>query len=72
VLLVLRADGRDVPVRTVDPLVDLLRRTVPTTAAATLVFRGPDAAGRAHFETVHSRLPALPTGATFADPRSRR
>lgn len=72
VLLVLRADGRDVPVRRVDPMVELLRRTVPATAAATLVFRGPDAGGRPHFEAVHSRLPALPTGATFADPRARR
>jgi len=72
VLLVLRADGRDVPVRRVDPLVDLLRRTVPATAAATLFFRGPDAEGRPHFEAVHSRLASLPAGTTFVDPRARR
>jgi hypothetical protein len=72
VLLVLRADGRDVPVRRVDPLVDLLRRTVPATAAATLFFRGPDAEGRPHFEAVHSRLASVPAGTTFVDPRARR
>ncbi|MFN9331557.1 MAG: hypothetical protein ACK6D1_03060 [Planctomycetota bacterium] len=71
VLLVLRAGDRDVPVRRLDPLVAMMRRTVPMAAAATLVFRGPDGEGRPHFEALHSRVPALPAGATFADPRVR-
>lgn len=72
VLLVLRAGGQDVPVRRLDPMVEMLRRTVPAAAAATLVFRGPDGQGRPHFQALHSRVPALPAGATFADPRARR
>jgi hypothetical protein len=72
VLLVLRDGERDVPVRRVDALVQTLARAVPATAAATLVFRGPDDKGRPHFQAVHSRLAALPSGATFADPRARR
>lgn len=72
VLLVLRAGGHDVPVRRVDPMVEMLRRTVPATAAATLVFRGPDDKGRPHFQALHSRVAALPAGVTFADPRARR
>ena len=72
VLLVLRAGGQDVPVRRFDPMVEMLRRTVPASAAATLVFRGPDDKGRPHFQALHSRVPALPAGATFADPRARR
>ncbi|MFN9758421.1 MAG: hypothetical protein ACK58X_18615, partial [Planctomycetota bacterium] len=71
VLLVLRAGDRDVPVRRLDPMVAMMRRTVPMAAAATLVFRGPDEEGRPHFEALHSRVPALPAGATFADPRVR-
>jgi hypothetical protein len=72
VLLVLQRAGIDVPVRKADPLVDALLRTVPSAAAATLVFRGPDAQGRPHFQVVHSSLRALPVGATFGDPRVRR
>lgn len=72
VLLVLRDGERDVPVRKPDALVDVLRQLVPTTAAATLVFRGPDAQGRPHFQVLHSTLRALPVGATFGDPRARR
>jgi hypothetical protein len=72
VLLVLRAGGSDVPVRKPDALVERLARLVPQTAAATLVFRGPDAQGRPHFQVLHSVARALPVGATFADPRARR
>lgn len=72
VLLVPRQNGQDVPVRKPDALVDLLRRVVPTGAAATLVFRGPDAQGRPHFQVLHSSLRALPIGGVFADPRAPR
>ena len=72
VLLVLQRGGQDLPVRKPDALVDLLRRVVPTTAAATLVFRGPDAQGRPHFQVLHSTLRALPIGGTFGDPRPAR
>ncbi|MCU0863457.1 MAG: hypothetical protein MUC36_06680 [Planctomycetes bacterium] len=72
VLLVLQRGGQDVPVRKSDALVDLLRRVVSGGAAATLVFRGPDAQGRPHFQVLHSTLRALPVGATFGDPRQRR
>ncbi|MBL8735050.1 MAG: hypothetical protein JNL12_01355 [Planctomycetes bacterium] len=72
VLLVPQQGGRDVPVRKPDALVDMLRRVVPTGAAATLVFRGPDAQGRAHFQVLHSSLRALPIGGVFADPRVPR
>lgn len=71
VLLVLRQGGQDVPVRKNDAQVDLLRRLVPGAAAATLVFRGPDAQGRPHFQVLHSTLRALPAGSVFADPRAR-
>lgn len=71
VLVVPRSGDRDVPVRKADALVDLLRRVVPATAAATLVFRGPDAQGRPHFQVLQSTLRALPVGAVFADPRTR-
>jgi len=72
VLLVPRQNGQDVPVRKPDALVDMLRRVVPTGAAATLVFRGPDAQGRPHFQVLHSSLRALPIGGVFADPRAPR
>jgi hypothetical protein len=72
VLLVPRAGQLDVPVRKPDALVALLSRVVPTTAAATLVFRGPDAQGRPHFQVLQSTLRALPVGATFGDPRQLR
>lgn len=72
VLLVPRQNGQDVPVRKPDALVDMLRRVVPTGAAATLVFRGPDAQGRPHFQVLHSNLRALPVGGVFADPRAPR
>lgn len=71
ILIVLRNAGADVPVRKPDALVALLTRVVPATAAATLVFRGPDAQGRPHFQVLHSMLRALPVGATFGDPRAR-
>ncbi len=69
VMLVLRRDGQDVPVRREEPLVATLRQLVPTTAAATLVFRGPDAQGRPHFQVIASSLRAMPVGAVFGDPR---
>ncbi|MEC9046807.1 MAG: hypothetical protein VYA51_02250 [Planctomycetota bacterium] len=71
VLLVIQRDGVDAPVRKASPLVQLLSQAVPQAAAATLVFRGPDAEGRDHFEAVHSTVAAIPVGATFADPRRR-
>ena len=40
-------------------------------AAAALVFRGPDAQGRPHFQVLNSSLRAMPVGATFVDPRRR-
>ena len=71
VLLVLRNGGLDVPVRKTDAMVAMLGRVVSATAAATLVFRGPDAQGRPHFQVLHSTLRALPVGAAFGDPRAR-
>ena len=71
ILLVPRHAGADVPVRKPDALVAMLTRVVPATAAATLVFRGPDAQGRPHFQVLHSTLRALPIGAAFSDPRGR-
>lgn len=71
VLIVPRQNGQDVPVRKPDAFVDLVRRVVPSGAAATLLFRGPDAQGRPHFQVLHSSLRALPVGSVFADPRSR-
>lgn len=72
VMLILRSQGQDVPVRRPEPLVAMLGQVVASTAAATLVFRGPDAQGRPHFQVLHSTLRALPRGATFGDPRQRR
>lgn len=72
VMLVLRAGAADVPVRRSDALVAMLTQLVPLAAAATLVFRGPDAQGRPHFQVVHSTLRALPVGSTFGDPRLPR
>ena len=72
VLLIPQAGGADVPVRKPTPLVQLLGQVVPTGAAATLVFRGPDAQGRPHFQVLHSTLRALPVGAVFGDPRAAR
>ena len=71
VLLVPRRDGADVPVRRATPLVQLLAQAFPQTAAATLVFRGPDDQGRDHFEVLHSNVAELPVGVAFADPRSK-
>jgi hypothetical protein len=59
-------------VRRSDALISLLTQIVPTAAAATLVFRGPDAQGRPHFQVVHSTLRALPIGSAFGDPRLPR
>lgn len=70
VLLVPQQDGVDVPVRKTTPLVQLLGQAIPQAAAATLVFRGPDAQGRPHFQVLHSNLRALPVGGTFGDPRA--
>ena len=72
VLIVPRQNGQDVPVRKPDAFVELVRRVVPNGAAATLLFRGPDAQGRPHFQVLHSSLRALPVGSVFADPRVRR
>jgi hypothetical protein len=43
VLLVLRQGDREIPIRREDALVKALRRTIGQAAAATLLFRGPDA-----------------------------
>ncbi len=72
VLLVQQAGGVDAPVRRSTPLAVMLARVVPSSAAATLVFRGPDAQGRPHFQVLHSTLRAFPTGATFGDPRAAK
>ncbi|MEZ6036343.1 MAG: hypothetical protein R3F29_02600 [Planctomycetota bacterium] len=72
VLLIPQAGGADVPVRKPTALVQMLGQVVPTGAAATLVFRGPDAQGRPHFQVLHSTLRAMPVGAVFADPRASR
>lgn len=69
VLLVLRDGQTDVPLRADSPLARAARGAVGATAAATLLFRGPDAAGRAHFTVAQSKLLSLPVGAAFADPR---
>lgn len=71
VMVVLQQNGQDLAVRKPDAMVDLLRRTLPNGAAATLIFRGPDAQGRPHFQVLHSSLRAMPVGATFLDPRPR-
>jgi hypothetical protein len=72
VLLIPHVDGVDAPVRRQTPLAAMLGRVVPTGAAATLVFRGPDAQGRPHFQVLHSSLRALPVGGTFGDPRATK
>lgn len=72
VMLILRSNGQDVPVRRPEALATMLAQVVATTAAATLVFRGPDAQGRPHFQVLHSTLRAMPRGATFGDPRLPR
>jgi hypothetical protein len=72
VLLVPQQRGADVPVRRPNALVEMLGRVVPGGAAATLVFRGPDAQGRPHFQVLHSHLRALPVGGVFGDPRAAR
>ncbi|MFT4513682.1 MAG: hypothetical protein ACI89X_000146 [Planctomycetota bacterium] len=72
VLLIPHLAGIDVPVRRQTPLATMLGRVVPTGAAATLVFRGPDAQGRPHFQVLQSSLRALPVGATFGDPRATK
>ncbi len=69
VLFVLRAGDRDVPVRRDGPLVAALGRVAAKAAAATLVFRGPDAKDRPHFQVLNSTVRAYPPGAAFADPR---
>ncbi len=69
VMVVLQQNGQDVPVRKSDALVQLLQRVLPTGAAATLVFRGPDAQGRPHFQVLHSTVRALPAGMNCRDPR---
>jgi len=71
-VLVVPQDGdADVPVRRTTAFVQMVARVVPNAAAATLVFRGPDAQGRPHFQVLHSTLRALPVGAAFGDPRAR-
>lgn len=72
VLLIPHHAGVDAPVRRQTPLATMLGRVVPTGAAATLVFRGPDAQGRPHFQVLHSSLRALPVGGAFGDPRATR
>ena len=69
ILLVLRKDGKDVPVRGNSTLVRAASGAVAATAAATMVFRGPDEQGRPHFTVVQSRLRGLRVGAAIGDPR---
>lgn len=69
VLLIPHQDGADAPVRRQTSLAVMLGRVVPEGAPATLVFRGPDAQGRSHFQVLHSSLQGLPAGANFGDPR---
>jgi hypothetical protein len=69
VLLIPHQDGADAPVRSQTSLAVMLGRVVPEGAAATLVFRGPDAQGRPHFQVLHSSLQGLPAGVNFGDPR---
>ncbi|MFO1077040.1 MAG: hypothetical protein U1E73_04855 [Planctomycetota bacterium] len=71
-MVVLQRGGEDVPVRRTDAMVAMLQRVLPQGPAASMVFRGPDAQGRPHFQVVHSTLRALPVGATFLDPRRPR
>jgi hypothetical protein len=71
VLVVVRAADRDVPGKDDSELLQLVRRIVDAQAAATLVYRGVDAARRPFFEVVQSRLEGLAVGARMADPRSR-
>ncbi|MCA8953964.1 MAG: hypothetical protein KDE27_30925, partial [Planctomycetes bacterium] len=70
VMVVLQENGADVAVRKPMPIVDVLRRVLSASAAATLIFRGPDAQGRPHFQVLHSSLRAMPVGANFRDPRA--
>ena len=72
VLLIPQADGGDLPARRPNPLTTVATRLVSSSAAATLVFRGPDAQGRPHFQVLHSTLPTLPTGTNVGDPRVAR
>jgi hypothetical protein len=70
VLVVLRHGGRDVPLRRNLPPMDAARRLIEPIAAATMVFRGGDAAGRPFFQVTASKLDGLAVGAHIADPRS--
>ncbi|MCB9886568.1 MAG: hypothetical protein H6838_13825 [Planctomycetes bacterium] len=72
ILLVLKNGDADVPVRSDSEFAVMLRRVVSGASAATLVFRGPDAQGRPHFQVVHSTLRAMPIGGAFGDPRPNR
>lgn len=72
VLLVLRADDRDVAVNDKDPLVAAVRAVVDPVAAATLAYRGVDAQRRPFFVVVHSRIDKVAVGTRFSDPRVRR
>lgn len=72
VLLIPHQDGVDVPVRRQTSLAVMLGRVVPGGAAATLIFRGPNAQGRPHFQVLHSSLQGLPAGANFGDPRATK
>ncbi len=72
ILLVLKNGDADVPVRSDSEFAQMLRRVVSSSSAATLVFRGPDAQGRPHFQVVHSTLRAMPIGGAFGDPRPAR
>ena len=71
VLLVLRNDGNDVPAARKDPVVAAAREIVDPVAAATLVFRGSDAQGRAFFEVVDSKVEGLAVGTKVRDPRPK-
>jgi hypothetical protein len=69
ILLVLRKDGKDVPVRGNSTLVRAASAAVGAAAAATMVFRGPDEQGRPHFTVVQSKVRGLRVGAAIGDPR---
>jgi hypothetical protein len=72
VLLVLQDESRDLPGRDADTLLQTVRAAVDPLAAATLVWRGVDAARRPYFEVVQSKIDGLAAGARMADPRTKR
>ena len=72
VLLVLRDDARDRPIRDDDAMVTAVRGLIDPRATATLLFRGVDARRIPFFEVVHSGTNGLAVGVRVADPRPGR